>query len=83
MKYYRSLVESTVVILALIIFTEELQLPLVSAGILLAMGSVHAYNALIDDIPKIVTDFNIGHLILAIEVLAGIIIFFVTEHLLL
>ena len=83
MKYYRSLVESTVVILALIIFTEELQLPLVSAGILLAMGSVHAYNALIDDIPKIVTDFNIGHLILAMEVLAGIVIFFVTEHLLL
>ena len=64
-------------------FTEELRLPLVAAGILLAMGSVHAYNALIDDIPKIVSDFNIGHLILAVEVLAGIAIFFVTEHLLL
>ena len=83
MKYYRSLVESTIVILALIIFTEELRLPLVSAGILLAMGSVHAYNALIDDIPKIVTDFNISHLLLALEVLVGIILFFVTEHLLL
>ena len=83
MKYYRSLVESTIVILALIIFTEELRLPLVAAGILLAMGSVHAYNALIDDIPKIVSDFNIGHLLLAVEVLAGVVIFFVTEHLLL
>lgn len=83
MKYYRSLVESTIVILALIVFTEELRLPLVAAGILLAMGSVHAYNALIDDIPKIVSDFKVGHLILAVEVLAGIGIFFVTEHLLL
>jgi|AntAceMinimDraft_13_1070369.scaffolds.fasta_scaffold00208_11 hypothetical protein len=83
MKYYRSLVESTIVILALIIFTEELRLPLVSAGILLAMGSVHAYNALIDDIPRIVSDFSIGHLLLVVEVLAGILLFFVTEHLLL
>lgn len=83
MKYYRSLVESTVIILALIIFTEELRLPLVAAGILLAMGSVHAYNALIDDIPKIVSDFGVGHFLLALEVLAGVFIFFVTEHLLL
>jgi hypothetical protein len=83
MKYYRSLIESTIIILALIIFTEELHLPLISAGILLAMGSVHAYNALIDDIPKIVSDFNIGHVLLALEVLAGIVLFFVTEHLLL
>lgn len=83
MKYYRSLLESTIVVIALIIFTEELKFPLISAGILLAMGGVHAYNALIDDIPKIVSDLNIGHALLALEVLVGIAIFFITEHLLL
>ena len=83
MKYYNSLVESTIVVLALIIFTEELRLPLVSAGILLAMGSVHTYNALIDDVPSIVSDLHIGHILLVVEVLAGIGIFFLAEHLLL